>query len=626
MKVHQKALVAILALVLVASGTLLAHGGFYRGPGPNKAPRAGGGVTGGPAKPGVPGTQGTPGLPALSFDDAWYIWWEYNKDGYLYRDRLSAKEASAGSLTAARGRRAALKRSYVEQTVIPLLIQVLLKGSKNRELITGALIALARLKPKDEAIPVIADYLDETQEFSETAALALGISGSKAALPILLSLASDTAEGAEATGHTRVHYRTRSFALYGIGIWCQQREDNYQKLKVLPALLAILGKESKRRDKNLRQDTEVAALQAVRLLAPGGDDVASELLRRDAIEFLLAYVKNRKKKAALLRSHAVSALGGVLGHHEDPTGKVRDVLVDVLDDRRAQGWVHQSAVMSLGRIGLVDDGELQKRLDLYMRKGKDRHARHLASIALGRIASDDCRQLLLKRLRKARTQDRTWIALALGVLDDVRRERLGNPAVDKTIGDALYQVARKFKAKENRAALSIALGIQGYRDGASLISAWIDPSFKTIYNGYYAEGLGLLHARAAQGTIRKLVDASLRHPAVLAKAVLALGQLGDPAVAPFLVDLLRSRKSSLVQASVSQALGNVGGEREADQLVEIVGDKKERDIVRGFAAVALGIMGEPTKLPWHYKLSSGLNYLAQTETLVGGGLGVLEIL
>ncbi len=626
MKFSPKALVAVLALGLLCSSPLFAHGGFYRGPGTTKAPRVGGGSSGGPVKGGTPGTPGTPNLRPLSFDDAWYIWWEYNKDGYLYRDRLSASEAAGGGATRSRGPRAALKRSYVEQTVIPLLVQVLKKGSNNRELITAALIALARLKPKDDAVPTIARYLKGNQEFSETAALALGISGSKTALPILLSLATDSADGAAATGRTRVSYRTRSFALYGIGIWCQQHDDNYQKLKILPALLQILGKGSKKRSKNLRQDTEVAALQALRLLAPSSKDTSGELLRKDAAEFLLAYIKNRKKKATLLRSHAVGALGGVLGQNEDPTGKAKGVLLDVLDDRRAQAWVHQSAIMSLGRIGRIDDLALIKRLDLYMRKGKNRHARHLTAIALGRIGSDEARALLLKRLPKAKTQDRTWIALALGVLDDVRRSRLGSKAVDKTIGDSLYQVARKFRARENRAALSIALGIQGYRPAAGLISGWINPSFQTLYNAYFAESLGLLRAKAAQDTIRALVDKSLRQPAVLAKAVLALGQLRDPAVAPFLVDLLRTRTSVLVQASVSQALGNVGGEREADQLVELVGDKNERDVVRGFAAVALGIMGEPGKLPWHYTLSSGINYLAQTETLAGGGMGVLEIL
>jgi HEAT repeat protein len=583
-------------------------------------------VSGGPSKPGVPGTPGGQGRAAFSFDDAWYIWWEYNKDGYLYRDRLSASEAAAAGGTKTSGPRAALKRSYVEQTVIPLLTQVLQKGSNNRELISGSLIALARLKPKDEVIPTIARYLKENQEFSETAALALGITGSKAALPILLSLAADNKEGAQATGHKRVHYRTRSFALYGIGIWCQQSKDNYQKLKVLPTLLTILGKESRRRDKNLRQDSEVAALQALRLLAPGSKDTSGDLLRKDAIEFLLKYMASKDKKASLLRSHAVSALGGVLGRHEDPTGKALPALLDILDDRRAQAWVHQSAILSLGQVGAADDSELLKRLSLYMRKGKDRHARHLASVSIGRIGSDEAREFLLKSLPKAKTQDRTWIALGLGVLDDVRRTRTGSKEVDRTIGDSLLQISRKVKMKANRSGLAIAMGIQGYRPAGPMIAAWIQPRIKNMFNAYFAESLGLLRAKSAQDTIRDLADRSVRHPGIFAKAVLALGQLRDPAVAPFLVDQLRSQNSSLVQASLAQALGNVGGEREADQLVEIVGDRKERDIVRGFAAVALGLMGEPTKLPWHYQLSSGINYLAQSETLVGGGMGVLEIL
>ncbi len=616
------ALATVAALFVLGSPSLLAHGGVYRGPGTSEVPRVGGAGRPGTPRPTGPITPGQIPMPVEIHDQSWFVWWEYNKSPYFYRDRLVAGEAVSQGERKGRSVRFVLAAGYVEQTLVPLFIKILKRGSSNRELLTSSLIALARLRPKEDAIPTIARYLKRNQEYAETAALALGISGNKAALPILLTLAANKRAAGKWVRGTRVNYRTRSFALFGLGIWCRQTDDSYSRAKALVVVLRILQKEAKSRERHLRQDTEVAALHALRLIVSGSEGTSGDVLRRDSIGFLLDYIRDRKK-ADLLRSHAVSALGLALGRHADPTGKAKALLLKVLADDSESKWVHQSAVISLGFMGKEKDRNLLEQLDIYVREGKDSHARNLARIAMARIASDEARTLLLQRFLVGRED---WDALALAMLDAERRKRPGLDQVDKTIGDALLTGSRMSGSTRTGSALSIAIGIQAYRPSIDSVAAAFDDKAITIYNAYVAESLGLLQAVSSQKKIKKLAERSLRHPGVFSKAILALGQLGTPDVGSYLGKLLRTRRYTVEKASVALALGYVGGVREADLLIRVVKNRNQEDLVRGFAAVALGIMGEPTKLPWYHHFLEGVNYVARTSTLTDGGKGVLEIL
>ena len=56
--------------------------------------------------------------------------------------------------------------------------------------------------------------------------------------------------------------------------------------------------------------------------------------------------------------------------------------------------------------------------------------------------------------------------------------------------------------------------------------------------------------------------------------------------------------------------------------------KKEiTDSARGFAAVALGIVADKEPLPWNSKISTNINYRANTTTLTSQeATGILNIL
>src|SRR6185436_3647825 len=59
---------------------------------------------------------------------------------------------------------------------------------------------------------------DRNQEIAETAALALGILASPKSIEDLAALLLDDDAGRALVGRSSVHYRTRAFAAYGLGL------------------------------------------------------------------------------------------------------------------------------------------------------------------------------------------------------------------------------------------------------------------------------------------------------------------------------------------------------------------------------------------------------------------------
>jgi len=141
------------------------------------------------------------------------------------------------------------------------------------------------------------------------------------------------------------------------------------------------------------------------------------------------------------------------------------------------------------------------------------------------------------------------------------------------------------------------------------------------------EALGLLGDPKSREPVKKVAEASLRRPEILSRAALALTMLSDRTVVPWLMNTLKTARHSMhVQAAVAQALGHIGRDPEAEALVEILQSRKRGDYVKSYAAVALGLLGEISERPWYSYLSVDINYLASMETLVGGSMGVLDLL
>jgi len=85
----------------------------------------------------------------------------------------------------------------------------------------------------------------------------------------------------------------------------------------------------------------------------------------------------------------------------------------------------------------------------------------------------------------------------------------------------------------------------------------------------------------------------------------------------------RSRR----EAAISFLLGFIGDYRSIDPLVEMLRSKTLTASARGFAAVALGMVADKETLLWNSKISTDIDYRANTTTLTSPeATGILDIL
>jgi hypothetical protein len=176
-------------------------------------------------------------------------------------------------------------------------------------------------------------------------------------------------------------------------------------------------------------------------------------------------------------------------------------------------------------------------------------------------------------------------------------------------------------------AYAIACGIAKDSESKELLRDKFKNAPGDEVKGNIAVALGLVDARDAAKDIEDVVKESKYKPALLKQAAIALGLLGDKDLVPDLIKMLAEAKGYSSQAAIASALGFIGDSRSIDPLVDMLKRKDITDSARGFAAVALGIVADKEPLPWNSKISTNINYRANTTTLTGNeATGILDIL
>jgi len=661
-----------ISILAVASSLLLSpsaavssnmvHGGVYRGPEDTVPPNPGGGSTGrgggsgpttpngpnGPTPPtpgttpstggaGIPtptgGPRGGRGRPTTSGGVGlgpnlaqWQYWWEFNRDRFLrLKDALYAPgRPTTGTVGFAHGRGSfetkvnlapgTKDRERIADTLIKLL-----DGDPTRDIVSSALIGLAKVDGSGKSLPVFERFLAEAdQEKRETAAIAMGISGDLGAVPKLLDLARDTKKGRQLVKRAEVDTRTRAFACYGLGLICQKTANLRVKREVFAAMRDMIQTGVAH---HARRDLIVAPLQAIRLLRPAGE------LTDEAVAFLTEFMELPDSKVyAHVRSHAYVALAKLLKRGDAKAATVAKVMAKKLEDRKQKQWIHQSAILALGCIATPDQTEVTDALKWYFTSGKDPQARGFAAIALGQIGGNNNRSFLLQRIRHCKQGYRPWVALGLAVLaHDSRADDYAE--ADGVIGETILEEFRKTKVQMRAAAMAIALGIVGYKDAAwDIMDRMLAIKHQSEPAGYMAVALGLLREGRAREQIQAVLDGATRRPELLGKCAVALGLLGDKDVAVTLAQRIREPHTVAVYSALARGLGYIGDRRTVRPLIEMATDTKLKQLPRAFAAAALGLIGDTEPMPWNAPLSVDNNYRANVETLTGAGAGVLDIL
>jgi len=656
------------------------------GSGPSSpGPASPGGPAGGPGSSGSgPSTGG--GVETGIDLEVWDFWWGFNKDPYL---NLKAKIHDQGVLTGSsdfflgHGEKEQAKDSLrpseaqIRDQVVPALLRALEK-ERNNDILTGAMIALAKIGDvQDESGDskfegAISAFLkDGNQEIAETAAVALGVLANDASVPTLVALLKDTPEGRRLVGgKTEVPYRTRAFAGYGLGLIGFRTENNAVRQQIAANLFDVLNSPH-----FSTRDIKVACMTALGLTpidVVEDETVAAEASKALAVEWAveegsatsagsrhaqltwladyLALENERANKTSrhyFVRAHAPISMARLAASvsadkRADYKAMVWEALEPVVANHtKYNKHVQQSAVLGMGIVGDADadetDVKLRKELVRLIKDG-DPQGRRFALIGIGQAGGRpgegekmldgtvSMRGELLKQMTKGKTRMKSWAALGVGVLG---RQLLDNDQTpDAAAGSALRTAAVECKNPADAGAYLLALGLRRDLESRQIVvdkMSFFKGSDEA--RGYAAVALGLMEDRSSIEAIQDVIKNSKYKPALLKQAAIGLGLLSDKELVPELIKMLKEAKGLATQAALSSALGAIGDSRSIDPLIGMLEDKQITETARGFAAVALGIVCDKEPLPWNSKISTNINYRANTTTLTGeNGTGILDIL
>ena len=621
-------LASLLLLSLLFGQSALAHGGMYRGPfdprNPGKTPGTPGKGFPRPTGPTTPSGPST--LSASGWTD-WQLWWELHKDPFLrLRERIWAGDPISGQndFELGRGleeaRRGRLPSEELRlQKALPALAQILEEKREGFDLFSATLIALGKADGgSGKSVPYLVDWLGSRhQELQESAALALGMTGSARALETLIPLAQDGKEARGLVKDKRVSPRTRAFAIYGLGLIAEASRHPGVLERISNTLVELIGD---RRSK-AQSDALVATFHAIRLFpfAPGRPAFVRvrETLRTAVWERLAGQRLSQAEEA-----HAWPCLGRLVGRGGDTDGTIQKVLLR----RVSQGsnWLVQSAILCLGEITRPEDGRTLQVLKRYATTGTDRLGRCFAWIALGRIGGADNREFLLQRLasRKTRKLVRPWIAFGAALL--ARQSE----APDKTAQDLVLKKLKESKNARHASGLALSLSLLGAADaGAYLLERLDQHRTEEEPAGHLALAVGLLRYSPAKPQLEALVRGSLRRPRLLSQSAIALALLDGDGIRPLLgIFTSKERHTVATYAGLAEAIGFVGEASSVEPLLALAQDKERQPLVRAFAVAALGRVLSTRPLPWNSPIGIQTNYAAQVPTLQDGQRGILDIL
>ena len=539
---------------------------------------------------GGPRGEGSRPRPSKAVDSGWRVWWEFNRESLVgFRHILHGR----GTVTGKRSTDAPDALAGRRDEVLKALRDIAL-GREHETLRAATLIALGRMGGDEDARIFLALLRDATQhnEVHEGAALGLGL------LPKLG--AKDVRDSARehltyymATPRS-LSRRARHFTFIASGL--RARDD---KMLLMSLARHALGKVPN------RYDAAVAAyacgLANDRMLVPE----LTQAVRRGTF--------GGRKLSDIGRSHATQALAML----DDPLAA--KTMLGLLRSRRARGHTKRSAVLALGRMlrhGVLDR-EDSTRAHEALRKAFEDHSdpvlRGFAAIALGGAAqtNDDAIRVLRNSLDKGGAVSiRPYAALALGMAARNTKDEITRKALQKFLSREL----KKCREQELASALAIALGLCAAHEAQDQLLARVaNERLRPAVRGSAAEAVGLL-GRDSPKAWEVLNDALTNGPKdMVGDVALALGMLGRRSTAARLVARLARVDSVMHQGRIMLALGHLGHPGAVDPLLDVLADRTEKQIVREFATVALGLMGDVREQDVLFAIDGDFNFLATTS-------------
>ncbi|MCE9634178.1 MAG: HEAT repeat domain-containing protein [Planctomycetes bacterium] len=546
-----RALLVASALVTSAAtgNEALAHGGAYRGP-------PGRGTTGG--GPGGPPPGPSDGPSPIT---AWETWWANNK--YLHLGLGPGMRESAGPVTPGGAAPGAQPDSagakpedptavrdaqdlLVREAVVPLFIEAL--SDPSFEVRTAAAVALGKSGDASGLEPLRKAFAsDEHQDVRDAAILGLGLLGRADAIPALRTVLADE----QATT------RHRSFAAFSLGLIGGKASAtsliDYMRI----------GDELRH-----REDPQLLASCLVAMGFTGEADVLPVLRRASEDR---AYDDQ-------VRAFAILGLGRAADRASIPA------FISVIGDAAARVSLRRAATVALGRTATTKDNDALAMLFQALHTSDDPLVRHYAAVAIGGLADAPILAQLRKLFPGADDQDRPFVALALGI------------GRDEAAGPILRKALEAETSESRRGAISIALGMIGDTGARSVLEAQVKDRGKIWAQGYGALAIGMARIAESAPTLRKELEAT-NDPRLRANLAVGLGLLHDAKARDWFFATLRGGGTIYERGGAAMALGLLRVNESVPLLVGVWQNRKEQDIMRAYAVVALGVLADPSDPP-----------------------------
>jgi len=532
--------------------------------------------------------QPTPGQKGRATGDsnAWRMFWNYNREDLIgLRGQVRNATTTSGTPTE---RGAPLGDR--QQEVLDALRQRALRDRK-LEVRAASLIALGRMGTDDDARTFvrILHRAAEERTLQEAAAVALAI------LPPIEDAAVKK-DVRDYLAHVVQYDRTLPDRARGLCILAAGMRAGHEPM----LMLQLTGRAAAG---GLGSDEAGTLAFALGL---SGHPMAAPELARAAKQGKLG----KQKLTDVGRAHATLGLSYV-GDAAACRG-----LVALLGSRRAGEHTRRSAALGLGRVLLherLDQPTVERITEALVRairKDNDLLVKGFSAAALGGVRRTNAREELEEALSDGgRTELKPFVALGLGIWTRRAGEASRRPA-QKALVDALEES----KEPELTSALCIACGLAHAGDARDTMRKLLTESGNALVRGAAAQGLGLLGEPDPEviAALEKVLAEGDRSSA-LPDAALALGLMGRRAAAGELARRLTETSSSVVQGRIIVALGHLGHGAAVDPLLEILNDEQQQTIVREFAAVALGLMGDAREADPLFAVDAWFNYLATTR-------------
>jgi HEAT repeat protein len=647
-------------LVMLFGASAWAHGGNYKGPTDTVPPNlGGGGDTTPPGNPGGPGTPG-PGAPTTGGAkgpttggaptgptgtggggmrpttggglggrraggegfERWEFWWEHNKDPFLdLKARLAESAPTSGTGGFLTGRAKEVQAtnvnrpspSEIKDNLVPAFVEAL--KETHPDIVDSAALAIGRtLRSEDaaDAIVVLTKALGHKEKTArEAAALGLGVLGSTDAVPTLLHLLNDTAEGKQLTNRSEaVEDMVRGFAAAALGFIGDARAfGDLRKIVNDQSLVAKL-------------DVKAMSILALGMMPDQHEEI---------VTFLLGCMEDRSLNT-YVRAQAPIALGRLNRQKKEGSAAAQSVLpkvVAILNDDKADNDLRRSLAVAIGMLTSLDNDAAGDAIDALLNavaKSNDDQTRHFSIMALAEIGARDTqpakheavhtklREFLVREVTQPkRITHQPYGGLGLAIYS--RNPNFTDPQIKSSAQAKLLEAFEQTSNPSYKGAMAIGCGLLDYDLAAESLWKEFEDSNDQSLKGYIAVSLGLMRSNKKAEAFRKLITTKGLEPKFRLQLARALGLMGDTQAVETLVAYLQAAETQAESASAAQALGLIGDRSAVDPLLAILRNQSKQPQARGFAAVALGIIAEKTQLPWNAVFSVNSNYRAKVPAL-----------